>query len=139
MQEPKLDAARLHRIRESVAYFRKVATWHQLTDCERDRELLLAKLDELVNAVKRHHDQHGDDRCWLDDEELYLAFGLLPGDRRVGSKEEMLANCKRFVERRCEEGGPWKSYAALEAENDELRKKVEFVEAALNKASPKFP
>jgi hypothetical protein len=30
--------------------------------------------------------------------------------------DAMLTNCKRFLANRCEGGGPWKSYAALEEE-----------------------
>jgi len=40
--------------------------------------------------------------------------------RRVGSKEAMLANCARFIERRCE-GGGWSSYEEIETELKQLR------------------
>jgi hypothetical protein len=116
----KPDEARMQRIRDSVAYFKKAATWHELTDCEKDRELLLARVDELMSAIKKHHDQKADDRCFMDDDVLYSVAGLIPVDRRVGDKEAMLANCKRFLEQRCEAGG-WRPYTELEKEIEELK------------------
>lgn len=82
---------------------------------------LRAELEKLREAVKKHHDQRADDRCFLDDAELYAAAGLESADVRVGDKDAMLENCKRFLAQRCEGGGPWKSYAELEAENAHLR------------------
>lgn len=75
----------------------------------------------LLAAVRDHHAQRADDRCWLDDAKVYAAAGLPPGDPRVGDKAAMLANCERFVRLRCEAGGPWETYAALEAEVAALR------------------
>jgi hypothetical protein len=79
-----------------------------------------AEVRRLRLAVKAHHGQKADDRCVEDDERLYAAAGLPPCDRRVGDKAAMLANCARFIERRCE-GGGWPSYAELEAELCRLR------------------
>ncbi len=73
-------------------------------------------VSRVTAAVKEHHDQKADDRCWMDDDKLYAAVGLSPPDRRVGDKAAMLENCKRFVSNRCDGGGPWKSYRELEAE-----------------------
>jgi hypothetical protein len=86
--------------------------------------ILAAERDRLRDAITAHHDQKADDRCIEDDDRLYAAAGLGPCDRRVGDKEAMLANCRRFIERRCE-GGGWPSYAELEAERDALRKACE--------------
>ena len=69
----------------------------------------------LRAAIAVHHGQKADDRCIEDDDKLYAAAGLPPCDRRVGDKEAMLANCRRFIENRCE-GGHWPSYADLEKE-----------------------
>jgi hypothetical protein len=95
----------------------------------RDRECLairdlLAEADRLIAAIKKHHDQRADDRCWLDDCDLYLAAGLPDHDARVGDKALMLANCKRFIEQRCGQGGPWKSYIEVEAEAERLRQQL---------------
>lgn len=86
---------------------------------------LLAEVQRLRSAIRRHRDQRADDRCWLDDDVLYAALGDgIRCDRRVGSKEEMLANCERFIDRRCE-GGYWPNYADLEAEIARLKTVVE--------------
>jgi hypothetical protein len=85
------------------------------------REYAEAETAKLRAAIIKHHAQKADDRCQFDDDELYAAAGLPPADRRVGDKFAMLANCARFIEKRCEGGGPWKSYAELEAENKQLR------------------
>jgi len=69
----------------------------------------------LRTAAQKHYDQHADDLCVFDDNELYAAFGLLPRVPTVGDKAEMLRNCERFIERRCLAGGGWESYAELEA------------------------
>lgn len=74
----------------------------------------------LLDAIRLHHNQHTDDLCWQDDDALYAAAGLPPRDHRVGDKTAMRANCDRFIENRCEGGGPWRSYAELEAENARL-------------------
>lgn len=75
----------------------------------------------LRAAIRTHRDQKADDRCIEDDDRLYAALGDgIKCDRRVGDKAAMLANCQRFIENRCE-GGEWRSYAELEAENARLR------------------
>lgn len=79
------------------------------------------EISRLRAAILDHHAQKADDRCIEDDDRLYAAAGLPPCDRRVGDKVAMLANCKRFIERRCE-GGHWPSYRELEAERDALRR-----------------
>lgn len=79
--------------------------------------------EKLLEAIKKHHSQKADDRCFLDDDDLYTAAGLPPVDRRVGDKEAMLENCKRFLANRCE-GGEWKSYKELEEENEKLRDRL---------------
>jgi hypothetical protein len=89
-----------------------------------DIPALLAEIDRLRTAITEHHAQKADDRCIEDDDRLYAAAGLPPCDRRVGSKEDMLANCARFIERRCE-GGGWPSYRELEVEIDRLKSIVQ--------------
>lgn len=85
----------------------------------------LALRDEVARlraAIVKHHAQRADDRCWLDDADLYLAAGLEAAQHvfEVGDREKMLKNCERFIEQRCVEGGGWKSYAELEADNTRL-------------------
>jgi class 3 adenylate cyclase len=86
--------------------------WQELGRLRGERNALRA-------AIAEHHAQKADDRCIEDDDRLYTAAGLPPCDRRVGDKAAMLANCARFIDRRCE-GGGWPSYRELEAERDEL-------------------
>ena len=95
-----------------------------------DAKILLAENDRLAKeltearaanerlqaAIKTHHAQKADDRCWIDDFDLYKAAGLPMHDPFVGDKAAMLENCKRFIKNRCGEGGDWKSYAELEKE-----------------------
>ncbi len=78
------------------------------------RELALEdNCNRLENAIREHRSQKADDRCIEDDDRLYEALGDgIKCDRRVGCKEDMLKNCARFIERRCE-GGQWPSYATL--------------------------
>lgn len=70
----------------------------------------------LRTAIEEHRAQKADDRCIEDDDKLYEALGDgIKCDRRVGDKYEMLGNCARFIDRRCE-GGGWPSYVDLEKE-----------------------
>jgi hypothetical protein len=82
---------------------------------------LMAALREIAAAIRTHRAQKADDRCIEDDDRLYEALGDgIKCDRRVGNKDEMLANCARFIEHRCESGG-WKTYRELEEENELLK------------------
>lgn len=87
-----------------------------VADCRAVSRALLT----LIFAVREHHAQKADDRCWLDDVKLYQAAGLPVPDNRVGDKLAMLTNCERYIDRRCE-GGHWPTYAELEAEIERLR------------------
>ena len=79
----------------------------------------------LRAAIIEHRSQKADDRCIEDDDRLYAVLGDgIKCDRRVGSKVEMLKNCERFINNRCE-NGQWKTYQDLEAENIKLRKIID--------------
>ena len=52
----------------------------------------------LEDAIRRHRDQRGDDRCWLDDAELYSVLGEGQPDTTLPPQEEFLSNCARFFE-----------------------------------------
>jgi hypothetical protein len=90
--------------------------------------------DRLLEAIKLHHSQKADDLCVMDDNDLYHAAGLPSRDNHIGDPEAMLANCKRFIAQRCQAGGPWKSYAELEAEVEKLKKFKEYVHKRLDEA-----
>lgn len=53
----------------------------------------------LMESIRKHRDQTGDDRCWQDDTELYK---VLPEGYEPPAMDEpvQLENCKRFIERR---------------------------------------
>lgn len=102
------------------------------TEVEVTLRHVMAVYRRLQNAAVEHYEQKADDRCWMDDDRLYAAAGFPAVDRRVGSKEAMLLNCMRYVTLRCEGGGPWKSYAELEGENEELRATIRAAHAVLD-------
>jgi hypothetical protein len=93
-------------------------------DWKTEYEALQVRWDRGLAAVQAHHGQKADDRCVEDDTLLYAAFDLPPADVRVGDKDAMLENCRRFIERRCE-GGGWPTYAALEAKIKELEEQLQ--------------
>lgn len=85
---------------------------------------LSERISQLENAIKTHRSQKADDRCIEDDDRLYEVLGDgIKCDRRVGCKEDMLKNCQRFIENRCE-GGGWPSYAQLE---EKLQKALKLI------------
>lgn len=89
-------------------------------------EFLSAEVEKLRNAIEKHRNQKADDRCWMDDDELYSALNDgIKCDRRVGSTIAMQQNCERYIRNRCERGGPWKSYVELEAEIKELKRQID--------------
>lgn len=94
------------------------------TNINAETAALLRRAYDTMKAVEEHHNQKADDRCIEDDDRLYAAAGLPPCDRRVGSKAEMLANCARYIDRRCDEGG-WPTYKELEEENKRLKDEIE--------------
>ena len=89
----------------------QTAIWREIrTQCLKDKlsdtellyevvAVLSERLTSLQTAVRNHRDQRGDDRCWLDDLELYkhLPEGVASADLRQCSPEVMLENCKRFI------------------------------------------
>lgn len=89
---------------------------------------LAEEVERLRSAIRRHRDQRGDDRCWLDDEELYkvLPEGYAPPQR--GEAVE-LSLCQRFIETRHHHGteyvSPQRRVEELEAELAELRAAVD--------------
>ena len=101
-------------------------------------DVVQPKADKALEAaIKVHHDQKADDRCWMDDLVLYQAAGLPVHDCRVGDKAAMLANCARFIDKRCA-GGGWPSYAELEAERNRLRNALEGVVRTADRATVEF-
>lgn len=86
------------------------------------------RVAELEQAIRQHRNARGDDRCWMDDEELYnvLPEGYTPPARDTSVE---LALCQKFIHNRhhpqTEYVSPQRRIEKLEAEirvDDELLK-----------------
>jgi hypothetical protein len=57
---------------------------------------VIDQITRLESAIRKHRDYRGDDRCWLDDEELYRVlpegFTAPPRDTAVE-----LAKCQQYI------------------------------------------
>lgn len=84
----------------------------------------------LLQAIRLHRDEPGDDRCWLDDEALYskLPEGYTPPKR--DSKVE-LANCEKFIACRHSERT---EYVSPQRRIEELEEQVKELTADLAEA-----
>jgi hypothetical protein len=57
------------------------------------------RIDELEAAIRKHRDERGDDRCWLDDVDLYTILGdTTQPEFKLPERAEFLGNCARFWE-----------------------------------------
>lgn len=89
-----------------------------------------AEVKQLRNAIRNHRDQRGDDRCWMDDRELYavLPEGTGDADLRLHGPEEMLENCKRYIASRQNPSQPYVSpqreIKRLQVENESLKTRL---------------
>ncbi|MCI0463066.1 MAG: hypothetical protein L0Z62_39465 [Gemmataceae bacterium] len=94
-------------------------------DIHTELERLTAENEHLKAAIRKHRDQHADDRCWLDDQELYAALGEhKPADNSLPPRDQFLANCARFYDCRAQADN-WPSYQELEAELAAARARCE--------------
>ena len=61
-----------------------------------------AELDRLKAAIRKHRDQKDDDRCWMDDQELYAVLGHegVQADTGLPPRDEFLESCRRFYDQR---------------------------------------
>lgn len=61
-----------------------------------DLPAALDEIDRLEKAIRKHRDYRGDDRCWLDDRELYAALpeGYTPRKEDVAVE---LERCQQFI------------------------------------------
>jgi hypothetical protein len=61
---------------------------------------LRGEVRKLRHAIRHHRDMKGNDRCWMDDLELY---GHLPeghdADLSLPTKEDFLRRCAAYCER----------------------------------------
>lgn len=83
------------------------------------------RAQELEAAIRKHRDYRGDDRCWLDDEDLYrvLPEGHTPPQRDSAVE---LENCKRFIACR---RNPATEYVSPQREIEELKRRMAVIEA----------
>ncbi len=104
----------------ATAYAVLAIAHHRLAGVAWDR---LVGLEDLKLAVRKHMNTRGDDRCFQDDHELYLA--LPEGDTRPDWEVAVtLENCTRYIE--CRQQGreyvsPQRRIEELEAEVKDLR------------------
>jgi hypothetical protein len=63
---------------------------------------VLDELERLEAAIRKHRDQKGDDRCWMDDQDLYAALGAesIHADTSLPPREEFMESCRRFYAQR---------------------------------------
>jgi hypothetical protein len=78
-------------------------------------------------AIRKHRDQRGDDRCWMDDEELYKALpeGYTPPERDTAVE---LRNCEIFLACR---KNPATTYVSPQREIEALHAKLDKAKEAL--------
>lgn len=65
----------------------------------KSREELLGMLLTLRAAVRAHRDARGNDRCWLDDLELYRQLpeqAPNPSELQLPPRDEFLRNCATY-------------------------------------------
>lgn len=97
-------------------------------DEESVRAGILRRCYAMEQAVRKHRDQRGDDRCWVDDEELYKA---LPEGYEAPERDcrVELALCERYIASRHHPGteyvSPQRRIEELEAESALLKWKLE--------------
>lgn len=92
---------------------------------------LSARVYELETAIRNHRDQKGDDRCWLDDLELYkiLPEGVADADLRLHCPKEMLENCKKYIKSR---QNPEVPYISPQREIEKLKETIKELKEEIN-------
>ena len=81
---------------------------------------LVSLTESLLAAIRKHRDYRGDNRCWVDDEELYrvLPEGYTPPERDAVVE---LENCKKYITRR---HNPRTRYVSPQRRIEELEEDV---------------
>lgn len=77
-------------------------------------------LESLLSGIRKHRDQKGDDRCWMDDEELYK---LLPEGYEPPVRDTLveLKNCENYIKCR---HNPGTEYVSPQRRIEELEEKL---------------
>lgn len=84
------------------------------------------EVEKLQAAIRKHRDTRGDDRCWLDDEELYstLPEGFIPP---VEDSSVELARCQHIQCRH----NPATKYVSPQRRIEELERHVQALKILL--------
>lgn len=114
----RLDAEIAKRDNEQAARLR----WYVDRVAELDAENV-----RLQESIRTHRDQRGDDRCWMDDEQLYavLPEGYTPPERDTAVE---LERCQQYIACR---RNPRTVYVSPQRRIDELEVEVATLRAAL--------
>lgn len=82
------------------ASFMSISEWSENDgDSTTREEMLQAELDRLTNAVRKHRDAKGHDRCWENDLELYAhLYDIIPGklSPELPPECEFQQKCKEY-------------------------------------------
>lgn len=94
---------------------------------EQVRELI-EKVGLYEAAIRKHRDEKGDNRCWLDDDELYkvLPEGYTPPKRDQAVE---LDNCKKYIDCR---HNPGTEYVSPDKEIERLRGVLKEIQVVSN-------
>jgi len=136
--DPAGDVSKLILQKDTIKALELKIETYEKKDHTRTKEhnFLVVENRKLYDAVKKHHDQKGDDRCWIDDVELYTAAGLDSGNTALPSLPEFIGNCVRYHQSR---QSPFDKYLTVEQqiqkaipkERSLLRRAKTLVEAVL--------
>ena|SRR3990167_7674854 len=87
-----------------------------------DLEAVLAENERLRKGIREHRDQHGDNRCFLDDRKLYKLLGESVPGCELPPHDEMMESCRRYsLQRRGGTLGGGRTIAQLEEEVRQLQ------------------
>jgi hypothetical protein len=96
---------------------------------ENELEILKLENKKLIEAIRTHRNQRGNDRCWVDDIELYKVLPEGPPSEEelaLPCKQKFLASCEKYYNFRQAPGSePWVSAQELEEKIRELEKELE--------------
>ena len=124
---------RIEQLKERFASFGCEAIFADdielLTECQ-------AEIARLEAAIRKHRNHRGDDRCWLDDAELYQAIGASEVSVEFCDPDVMLENCKKFIARRHDKNQP---YVSPQRRIEALEAEIERLEAELDKLKRSWP
>ncbi len=85
--------------RDANAEVVRLATLERMEQRQKELE---AEAARLRDAIRKHRDQRGDDRCWLDDQDLYMALGpeSINANTALPPRDQFLESCRRFWDQR---------------------------------------